>query len=44
VIPIGNLELQHLKIIIKTETGFSEKQSVACSFVPLLGELGWEKS
>ncbi|MBI9030632.1 protein-L-isoaspartate(D-aspartate) O-methyltransferase [bacterium] len=44
VIPVGNREQQRLKIIIKTETGFSEKQSVACSFVPLLGELGWEKS
>ncbi len=44
VIPVGNLEQQRLKIIIKTETGFEEKESVACSFVPLLGELGWEES
>jgi len=43
IIPVGNLEQQRLKIIIKTETGFLEKQSVACSFVPLLGESGWEE-
>lgn len=44
IIPVGNLELQRLKIITKTETGFTENESVACSFVPLLGESGWEES
>lgn len=44
IIPVGNLEQQRLKIIIKTETGFDERESVACSFVPLLGESGWEVS
>ena len=43
VIPVGSLEQQRLKTIIKTETGFEEIESVACSFVPLLGELGWEE-
>ena len=43
IIPVGNLEQQRLKIIIKTETGFEEKESVACSFVPLVGESGWEE-
>lgn len=44
VIPVGSLEQQRLKTIVKTETGFEEKESVPCSFVPLLGELGWEES
>lgn len=43
IIPVGSLEQQRLKIISKTETGFEEKESVACSFVPLLGESGWEE-
>ncbi len=44
VIPVGNLDQQRLLTIIRTETGFQEKYSVTCSFVPLVGELGWEEN
>lgn len=44
VIPVGNLEQQRLLTITRTETTFEEKESVACSFVPLVGESGWEES
>ncbi len=44
VIPVGGLDLQRLITICRTETGFVEEESVACSFVPLVGESGWEES
>ncbi len=43
VIPVGDLDQQRLLTISKTEDGFQEKYSVACSFVPLVGESGWEE-
>lgn len=42
VIPVGNREEQSLKIVTRHETGFAVKEGTGCSFVPLIGESGWE--
>jgi len=43
VIPIGDDERsQNLIRITKTSTGFQEEDFGKCSFVPLIGEHGWE--
>ncbi|MBN1897530.1 MAG: protein-L-isoaspartate(D-aspartate) O-methyltransferase [Spirochaetes bacterium] len=41
VIPIGSKGIQILKIIKKTKEGIKEENSIACVFVPLIGENGW---
>ena len=40
-VPVGNRVEQLLHVIRKTEGGIVTSSSVACCFVPLLGEGGW---
>ncbi|OQY39955.1 MAG: protein-L-isoaspartate O-methyltransferase [Candidatus Cloacimonetes bacterium 4572_65] len=42
VIPVGSLESQKLNIITKNEDGIDNKIDIGCSFVPLIGEEGWD--
>lgn len=42
VIPVGNRWEQILQIVIKNEKGYiTIKDSIACIFVPLIGQYGW---
>lgn len=41
VVPVGDREVQTLKIMIRTEDGIEEKSSTPCRFVRLIGEEGW---
>ncbi len=42
VIPVGNKWEQILQVVIKNERGYiSIKDSIACVFVPLIGQYGW---
>lgn len=40
-IPVGDLNTQVFTILRKVEGGLEERQSFPCSFVPLMGEGGW---
>ncbi len=42
IIPVGNENHQILKIIDKTENGFTEVELEAFQFVPLIGRKGWQ--
>ncbi len=44
VIPVGDIQKQDLKIIVRRENDYEEYDGIPCSFVPLIGEAGWEKS
>ena len=41
VIPVGALAGQHLLIVTRQGTVYHTQRSVACRFVPLLGQTGW---
>lgn len=41
VIPVGGLEMQQLRSITKTESGFETKVVQGFKFVPLIGKKGW---
>lgn len=41
VIPVGDREVQMLKVITKTRTGFETRGTTPCRFVNLIGEEGW---
>lgn len=41
VIPIGELDTQHLHVITKTEEGMEERVIHGFRFVPLIGKQGW---
>ncbi|MFC1496379.1 protein-L-isoaspartate(D-aspartate) O-methyltransferase [Candidatus Margulisiibacteriota bacterium] len=41
IIPVGDIWGQYLKVVTKTKDGFKVDTSVACSFVPLVGRLGY---
>ena len=43
VCPVGTREVQKVVCITKTEAGLREEESVACMFVPLVGEEGWSE-
>jgi protein-L-isoaspartate(D-aspartate) O-methyltransferase len=43
VIPIEDNFSQILTIITRTEDGFEETHAERCTFVPLIGQYGWEK-
>lgn len=43
-VPVGNRADQLLQIVRKTKEGIFTSGNVACSFVPLVGEQGWEPS
>jgi protein-L-isoaspartate(D-aspartate) O-methyltransferase len=39
--PVGGRDVQQLKVITRTDTGFEETESIRCVFVPLIGNEGW---
>jgi len=41
VIPVGEPAGQHLLIVTRQGTAYTTERSVACRFVPLLGQAGW---
>lgn len=41
VIPVGDLEMQKLRIITKVNGGFDTKEVHGFKFVPLIGKKGW---
>ena len=41
LIPIGDLNVQQLTLVTKTETGVVTEDLTRCIFVPLLGRFGW---
>lgn len=41
VIPVGDLDTQKLRVIIKKEDGFETKEVYGFKFVPLIGKKGW---
>ena len=41
VIPVGDLEMQHLRVVIKSEEGFETRNVEGFKFVPLIGKKGW---
>lgn len=43
IIPVGKEGFQEMLLITKTTAGVDEKSLGAFSFVPLVGELGWQK-
>lgn len=43
-VPVGSRTEQLLHIVRKTDTGIITSGNVACSFVPLVGDEGWEPS
>jgi protein-L-isoaspartate(D-aspartate) O-methyltransferase len=42
VCPVGPREVQELVRIVRTPHGFERETGIQCSFVPLIGEEGWE--
>ncbi|VAX33769.1 Protein-L-isoaspartate O-methyltransferase [hydrothermal vent metagenome] len=42
VIPVGDRVSQVLKKIVKQKTGATETSLTSCTFVPLVGEAGWQ--
>ena len=42
VIPVGNSDFQILQIVTKFNNQVKIKKSIACTFVPLKGEFGWQ--
>ena len=43
VCPAGSHYIQRLKKIVRRHDRFVEEDSIDCSFVPLIGEKGWDK-
>jgi len=43
IIPTGNRTLQQLVVITRTEDGYIHTSEGGCTFVPLIGDEGWEK-
>ncbi len=43
VCPVGPREVQELVRVVRTESGLEQERSIRCSFVPLIGEEGWEE-
>jgi protein-L-isoaspartate(D-aspartate) O-methyltransferase len=43
VLPRGSRDAQRLVLVVKTPDGPAERASVACRFVPLLGEQGFDE-
>ena len=43
VIPVGDRELQRLKVLEKFEDGINENEVCDCTFVPLIGREGWKE-
>jgi protein-L-isoaspartate(D-aspartate) O-methyltransferase len=43
VIPVGDRDIQDLKLITKKEKGTFEKSMGGCRFVKLIGKQGWEE-
>ena len=41
VIPVGDLDMQKLRVITKKEEGFGSKEVYGFKFVPLIGKKGW---
>jgi protein-L-isoaspartate(D-aspartate) O-methyltransferase len=41
VCPIGPREMQRLVRVRRTESGLHQEESIACVFVPLIGDQGW---
>lgn len=41
VAPVGGLDVQHLTTIIRQGPHYSKEIGIACRFVPLIGEQGW---
>jgi protein-L-isoaspartate(D-aspartate) O-methyltransferase len=41
VIPVGDLDMQNVHIITRTDDGFDTKEAVGFKFVPLIGKKGW---
>jgi protein-L-isoaspartate(D-aspartate) O-methyltransferase len=44
VIPIGDLQMQKLRVITKVNGSYEVKDSYGFKFVPLIGKKGWEAS
>jgi protein-L-isoaspartate(D-aspartate) O-methyltransferase len=44
IVPVGNRDLQHLRVLRKEPEGLSVTQEIACTFVPLVGRQGWEEA
>ena len=44
LIPVGNLEMQRLMMVKRTEEGMQYEEVLDCTFVPLLGRFGWDDS
>ena len=43
IIPTGNRTLQQLVVITKTEDGYIHTNEGGCTFVPLIGDEGWQE-
>ena len=43
IIPTGNRTLQQLVVITKTEDGYVHTNEGGCTFVPLIGDEGWQE-
>jgi len=41
VIPVGDLDIQRLRVITKTDDGFTTTEVEGFKFVPLIGKKGW---
>jgi protein-L-isoaspartate(D-aspartate) O-methyltransferase len=42
LIPVGDLKMQRLVLVTKTDEGMQYEEVLDCTFVPLLGRFGWE--
>ena len=43
VIPLQDIQIQTLEVITRTQSGIHRERKEPCSFVPLIGEYGWQK-
>lgn len=43
IIPTGNRSLQQLVVLTKTEDGYVHTNEGGCTFVPLIGDEGWQE-
>ena len=41
ILPVGDQQLQELKVVKRRESGFSERALLRCRFVPLIGRYGF---
>jgi protein-L-isoaspartate O-methyltransferase len=42
VIPVGNRVSQQLLVVLQNDQMIEKRYVTGCTFVPLVGELGWE--